>query len=85
MENSGLNKINFIAFLILFIYSITDLQFLSIINLVPFMASSKEQGLAGLDISFFTFTFKATAAVIKQKRLMYLFKLILKNIYLKVL
>ena len=26
MENSGLNKINFIAFLILFIYSITDLM-----------------------------------------------------------
>lgn len=49
------------------------------------MASSKEQGLAGLDISFFTFTFKATAAVIKQKRLMYLFRLILKNVYLKIL
>ena len=26
MENSGLNKINFIAFLILFMYSITDLM-----------------------------------------------------------
>lgn len=51
------------------------LQFLRGINLIPFMASSKEQGLAGLDISFFTFTFKAPATAIKKKkRLMYLFK-----------
>lgn len=32
------------------------------------MASSKEQGLEGLDISFFTFTFKAPAAAIKAKQ-----------------
>lgn len=38
------------------------------INLIPFMASSKEQGLAGLDISFFTFTFKAPAVAIKEKK-----------------
>lgn len=31
------------------------------------MASSKEQGLAGLDISFLTFTFKAPATAIKKK------------------
>lgn len=33
------------------------------------MASSKEQGLAGLDISFFTLTFKAPAAAIKKKKI----------------
>ena len=44
------------------------LQFLRGINLIPFMASSKEQGLAGLDISFFTFTFKAPATAIKKKK-----------------
>lgn len=42
-------------------------MFLSRINFIPFMASSKEQGLAGLDISFFTFTFKAPAAAMEKK------------------
>lgn len=40
------------------------------------MASSKEQGLAGLDISFFTFTFKAPAAAVEKKKLTNRFKFI---------
>lgn len=32
------------------------------INLVPFIASSKEQCWAGLEISFFTLTFRVPAA-----------------------
>lgn len=39
------------------------------------MASSKEQGLAGLDVSFFTLTFKAPAAAVKIKDT-YLFQFI---------
>lgn len=39
------------------------------------MASSKEQGLAGLDVSFFTLTFKAPAAAMKIK-VTYLFQFI---------
>lgn len=46
---------------------IVTLSTLHPVVFIAFMASSKEQGLAGLDISFFTFTFKAPAADIKNK------------------
>jgi len=36
------------------------------INLVPFIASSKEQCWAGLEISFFTLTFRVPAAETKH-------------------